>query len=170
MWPSPAGRSRDGPFHWKTCGTKAVSDGSIVVGRDVSGVRGIVRRAFDEAGLKLNPMVESQTFLPNVQFIVAGQCCAVLDPLTVVHVWETGAYFETLSIRLLDQPLRYCYAIVSPAHRPTSVIATEGRNAWTQEVHRFLESAGAHPELQLQEQDAKTSSQARSAASPPVCT
>lgn len=117
-----------------------------------------VRRAFEEAGHKFNPMVESQTFLPILPFVVAGQCCAILDPLTVVHVWETGIFSETLSICLLDRPLRYSYAIISPAHRPTSVIATEVRNAWTQEVRRLLESASAHPELRLQEQDAMTSS------------
>ena len=117
-----------------------------------------VRRAFEEAGHKFNPMVESQTFLPILPFIVASQCCAILDPLTVVHVRETGAFAKTLCIRLLDQPLRYNYAIISPAHRPTSVIATEVLDAWTQEVHRFLESAGAHPELRLQKRDAMTSS------------
>ncbi|MDE0344881.1 MAG: LysR family transcriptional regulator, partial [Boseongicola sp.] len=33
-----------------------------------------VRRAFDDAGHKFNPMVESQTFLPILPFIVAGHC------------------------------------------------------------------------------------------------
>lgn len=117
-----------------------------------------VRRAFETAGHVFNPMVESQTFLPILQFIVAGQCCAILDPLTVVHVHASDLFREALSIKPLAAPLRYSYANISPAYRPISVIATDAKNAWEREVHRFLEEVGAEPEWQRQTSGASASS------------
>ncbi len=104
-----------------------------------------VRRAFASVGHTFNPMVESQTFLPILQFIVAGQCCAVLDPLTVAHVNQTVEFKATLAIRPLQVPLRYRYAIISPAYRPISIVATEARDAWANEVRRLLDGIGAEP-------------------------
>ena len=105
-----------------------------------------VRTAFEDAGCTFNPMVESQTFLPILQFIVAGQCCAILDPLTVVHVQETDAFRHALSIRPLEHAIRYNYAIISPSYRPISVTAKEVRDAWATEVKQLLETLGAEPE------------------------
>ena len=104
-----------------------------------------VRRAFASVGHTFDPMVESQTFLPILQFIVAGQCCAVLDPLTVAHVNQTVEFKSALAIRPLQAPLRYRYAIISPAYRPISIVATEARDAWANEVRRLLDGIGADP-------------------------
>lgn len=117
-----------------------------------------VRLTFEKAGCAFNPMVESQTFLPILQFIVAGQCCAILDPLTVVHVQEIAELRNALCIRPLDRPLRYNYAIISPAYRPTSVVATDARDAWAKEVQRFLDNLGADPKWQCHDNEAKLSS------------
>ncbi len=105
-----------------------------------------VRRALTRAGHVFDPMVESQTFLPILQFIVAGQCCAVLDPLTVAHVNQTAEFRSALAIRPLESPLRYRYAIISPAYRPISIAATEARDAWAGEVRRLLGEIGAAPD------------------------
>ncbi len=104
-----------------------------------------VRRALRKAGHDFDPMVESQTFLPILQFIVAGQCCAVLDPLTVAHVNQTAEFHSALAIRPLEKPIRYHYAIISPAYRPISIAANEARLAWAAEVRRLLDNIGATP-------------------------
>lgn len=104
-----------------------------------------VRRALEGAGQTFDPIVESQTFLPILQFIAAGQCCAILDPLTVVHAQDTQEFRTTLAIRPLDAPLRYSYAVISPAYRPISTTAKGVRDAWTKEVFRLLESIDAAP-------------------------
>lgn len=114
-----------------------------------------VRMAFEDAGCGFNPMVESQTFLPILQFIVAGQCCAILDPLTVAHVQETDEFRNSLKIRPLDRPMRYKYAIISPSYRPISVTATEARDAWAKEVHQFLDALGADPQWLDQSSEAR---------------
>lgn len=108
-----------------------------------------IRTAFEDAGCDFNPMVESQTFLPILQFIVAGQCCAILDPLTVVHVRETQEFRDPLCIRPLANPLRYKYAVISPSYRPISVTAKEVRDAWVRETQYFLDALGADPAWRL---------------------
>lgn len=104
-----------------------------------------IRAAFDQVECTFNPMVESQTFLPVLQFISAGQCCAILDPLTVVHVKEVEEFRSTLRIKPLTRRLRYKYSIISPTYRPISVTASEAREAWAKEIHGFLEHVGADP-------------------------
>lgn len=117
-----------------------------------------VQKAFEQEGCQFNRMVESQTFLPILQFIVAGQCCAILDPLTVTHIRDTQALRQGLTIRPLAEPLRYSYAIISPTHRPISVTAAGTRDAWAGEVEQFLHTLGARPEWMDQERSAKASS------------
>ncbi|MEM6891776.1 MAG: LysR family transcriptional regulator [Pseudomonadota bacterium] len=106
--------------------------------------------AFHEAGLSFNLGIESQTFLPILQFVAAGQCCAILDPLTAVHVSETGEDREAVKILRLRKPLRYRYAVLSPRHRPTSVIAEDACEAWSTEVFGLLKGISANPRWQTQ--------------------
>lgn len=100
---------------------------------------------FDAQDLRFNPMVESQTFQPILQFILAGQCCAILDPLTVAHVASASSISDGIVIKRLDEVLRYSYALFSPLFRPASIIASDMRDAWSQEVLRLLEEVGANP-------------------------
>lgn len=109
-----------------------------------------IQDAFDRANLAFDLRIESQTFLPILQFVAAGQCCAVLDPLTAVHVTESREDREAVKILRLRVPLRYRYAVLSPRHRPTSVIAEDAREAWSAEVFDLLDSIGANPTWQTQ--------------------
>lgn len=102
---------------------------------------------FRARGARLNVTVESQTFLPIMQFVMAGQCAAIVDPLTVVHLKETGMADEPIALRPLSDPVAYRYAIVSPLYRPASILADRMRLAWREEVVRLLESISARPEV-----------------------
>jgi len=110
-----------------------------------------VLAAFNAQGLRFRAMVESQTFLPLLQFVLAGQCCAIIDPLTVAHVTRIESAMEGLCIKALAGPLRYRYAIISSRHRPVSVLAQKMRDAWRSEVLRLLDDVGAEPWLETGE-------------------
>ena len=106
-----------------------------------------VRMAFEANEVLFETKVESQTFLPILQFVMAGQCCALLDPLTVAHVNAARHMSDSIAIRPLVQDLRYNYVVLWPRHRPTSIVAEQLRRAWTQEVMRLLKEIGAAPEI-----------------------
>ena len=64
-----------------------------------------LKRRFEADGLRFRPLLESQTFLPILEFVAAEHCCAVLDPLTVAHVMQAGFAAEVVVRRLAD-PMR----------------------------------------------------------------
>ncbi|MCV3272156.1 LysR family transcriptional regulator [Roseobacter sp. WL0113] len=104
-----------------------------------------VQAHFKAQDLAFSSMVESQTFLPILQFVSAGQCCAILDPLTVVHVEATAASGKTIAFRPLREAIRYRYAVFAPRYRPISILAQTLRDAWVAEVLTLLETIGANP-------------------------
>jgi DNA-binding transcriptional LysR family regulator len=98
-------------------------------------------------GLTLSVMVESQTFLPILQFVSSGLCCSIIDPLTVVHVNSAPDLAAAVTIRPLSTPIRYRYAIFEPKYRPVSVLARQTMDAWREEVLHLLRQTGADPEV-----------------------
>lgn len=109
--------------------------------RDISG-------RFDRQGLTQSLMVESQTFLPILQFVSSGLCCSIIDPLTVAHVNSAPDLASAVKIARLDQPIRYRYAIFEPSYRPMSVLASQVKQSWRSEVLELLETLGANPKIE----------------------
>ncbi len=103
-----------------------------------------LKRRFEAEGLRFRPLLESQTFLPILEFVAAEQCCSVLDPLTVAHVMQAGLAGQVVVRRLAD-PMRYRYAVLTPRHRPISQLALQVRRAWREEVQRLLNVVEASP-------------------------
>lgn len=106
-----------------------------------------VARAFEERGVGLNKTVDSQTFLPILHFVSAGQCCTIIDPLSVFLARGADALVRGVTIKPMRDPIRYDYALYVPRYRPTSVVAQKMLEAWRTEVMRLLESIDARPEL-----------------------
>lgn len=103
-----------------------------------------LKRRFQTDGLLFRPLVESQTFLPILEFVAVGQCCAILDPLTVAHMMQAGLSDQVVVKQLAD-PIRYRYAVLTPRHRPISQLAREVRHAWRQEVENLMSQIEADP-------------------------
>ncbi|MEM6466918.1 MAG: LysR substrate-binding domain-containing protein, partial [Pseudomonadota bacterium] len=103
---------------------------------------------FASEGLSLRTTIESQTFLPIFHFVTAGQCCTVVDPLSVYLVTSDKPMVEGIAIRPMERPIRYHYAIYSPRHRPISVVAKNLLASWQEEVLRLLDVAGFNPRLE----------------------
>lgn len=106
-----------------------------------------VQSRFERLGANVLRTVESQTFLPVLHFVAAGQCCTVLDPLSVFLVRGEDAMVRGVTIRPMVDPVRYRYALYSPSYRPISVVARNLRDAWRAEIQHLLEAVGARPSL-----------------------
>lgn len=102
---------------------------------------------FLAAGARFDPVVDSQIFIPLMQFVSAGQCCAIVDPLTVVSERESGSTKGTVVFRPLSVPLRYDYAILTPRHRPLSQLALRVKEGWKAEVVRLLALIDSKPAI-----------------------
>lgn len=93
-------------------------------------------------------MVESQTFLPVLHFVAAGQCSTVLDPLSVFLAGPDNGMISGVEVRPMRDPIRYHYAIFTPRYRPISVAARTLCDQWQDEVMRLLYSLDAHPTIE----------------------
>lgn len=100
---------------------------------------------FADQGLPFSTRIECQTFLPLLQFISAGTCCAIVDPLTVLNLHDMQRGHQSIEVRPLHEVIRYRYAIIEPRFRPVSALAKKARSAWREEVFDLLDSIGAEP-------------------------
>lgn len=101
--------------------------------------------AFQRDGATFNQSVESQLFLPLLQFISAGQCCAIVDPLTVASENAAKITDGQVVFKPLTKPLPYDYVILVPRHRPLSQLALKIKDGWKEELFRTLSAIGANP-------------------------
>ena len=106
-----------------------------------------IRETFQRENAVFNKVVDSQITLPLLQFVSAGQCLAIVDPLTVASEEKTGVNKQTIAFRPFTAGVRYDYAILYPRHRPLSRLATRIRNGWKDEVIQLLEGIGADPRV-----------------------
>lgn len=107
---------------------------------------------FEKEGLTFNQIVESQTFLPALQFVSAGQCIAITDPLTVVTEIKTNGSHGNIVFRPLKEHLRYEYAVLSSNFRPLSRLALKLKNQWQIELNRLLDEIDANPQRESQKE------------------
>ncbi|MEP3275804.1 MAG: LysR substrate-binding domain-containing protein [Stappiaceae bacterium] len=100
---------------------------------------------FAEAGVTFRKVIESQTFMPLLQFVRTGKCLALVDPLSVVNEVEFTSSDSEVVFRRLERSLRYDYAILSPLHRPSSRVAMKVRAAWRRHLYSLLDQIDADP-------------------------
>ena len=106
-----------------------------------------VGEAFARVDLTLHKAVDSQTFLPLLHFVAAGQCCTVIDPLSAFFVEGPDAMVKGVVVKPMADPIQYEYALYSPRYRPISILARNLRDAWRTEVLRLLQLVDARPEI-----------------------
>ena len=104
-----------------------------------------LKSAFNANGLNFRQTFECQSFLPILHFVSAGQCCSMLDPLSVFLACGDDKLVDGIEIRSMTHPIRYEYALYSPLYRPVSVMAKSLLEAWRQEVLYLLEEIDAQP-------------------------
>ncbi|MEM9784398.1 MAG: LysR family transcriptional regulator [Pseudomonadota bacterium] len=101
--------------------------------------------AFENARVRFHGVIESQTFMPLMQFVRLGQCLALVDPLSVVNENHLASAGGDVAFRMLEGGPRYDYAVLSPIYRPLSQVATRVRAAWQTRVFALLDEVGAAP-------------------------
>lgn len=118
----------------------------------------------------------SQTMLPLLQFVARNQCAAVVDPLTVATVQSLKFMPNEVVFKPFKSSLRYEYAIVSPSFRPSSILATNVREAWLEHmvslidglsanaVVEYMDDSGTHTVSDLAKSNAKSNANANANA------
>jgi DNA-binding transcriptional LysR family regulator len=107
-----------------------------------------LKAEFDAAGLNLVVQIRSQIVLPLLQFVAAGQCFAVVDPLTVASADLSGISQDSVVFRPIEKPIRYEYAAMVPQMRPLSALSIQLVEAWEVYVLDILDKLQADPKLE----------------------
>lgn len=107
-----------------------------------------VLRAFEQQGARFNSVVTSQFFMPMIPFISAGQCCAIVDPLTVATERRLNSSDGRILFLPIHDNLRYEYAILTPSLRPPSQLALRIAAGWKSELAIMLGEIGANLEFE----------------------
>ncbi|QDG76232.1 LysR family transcriptional regulator [Labrenzia sp. PHM005] len=97
------------------------------------------------AGVTPNVVLDSQFFLPIMQFISVGRCLSIVDPLTMVTEQEINSAAGRVVFRKLSEAFRYDYSIITPIYRPLSQLARRIKEGWQQEVMGLLTRIEADP-------------------------
>ncbi|MEM9633110.1 MAG: LysR family transcriptional regulator [Pseudomonadota bacterium] len=105
--------------------------------------------ALRQLGAEPKMVLDSQYFLPMMQFIKAGRCLSVVDPLTVVTEQEMNVTGGDVVFKPINQSFRYRYGIFSPLYRPLSSLARKIKDGWQNEVMNMLAGIGANPSIEL---------------------
>ena len=104
-----------------------------------------IRQEFEDASAEYNSTVTCQYFLPLIPFVSSGQCCSIVDPLTVATERVLNLSDGKVVFLPFEKPLRYEYAILQPEHRPPSQLAIQIKAGWKAEVLRMLQEVKASP-------------------------
>jgi DNA-binding transcriptional LysR family regulator len=104
-----------------------------------------IRLAFQGEGMRYNQIIESQFFIPLLQFVAMGQCCAIVDPLTVASEQQSNLNQGAVVFRPLADDLRYDCAIFTPRLRPMSQLARRVKDGWKAEILRLMQGLDADP-------------------------
>lgn len=110
-------------------------------------LQGRIRAAFQAEGVRYTQIIESQFFIPLLQFVAQGQCCAIVDPLTVASELQSGLTSGKAVFRPLAADLRYECAIFTPRLRPMSQLAQRVKNGWKAEVLLLMQDLNADPKI-----------------------
>lgn len=90
------------------------------------------RAAFDQAGARLNRRFVLQTFLPALELVAAGLCCTLSDRITAASHTGARVVFRPFTPNIISS-----VSILTPAHRPPSLLAQGFRDNLRQALTRL---------------------------------
>lgn len=106
-----------------------------------------LRQLFQQENVTLRSNIAGQFFLPLIPFISLGHCCSIVDPLTAVTERELNISKGKVVFVPFDAPIRYEYATLTPAYRPSSQHATRVKDAWMEALVDMLDGVDARPSV-----------------------
>ncbi|WP_085905380.1 LysR family transcriptional regulator [Kiloniella majae] len=94
--------------------------------------------AFNATNTELNIRFDAQYFLPLLNFIEAGQACAIVDPLSAESYRMYTRDNDLIRFIPFMPKIPLTYACLTPAYRPMSAIAKAFMSMWNDEVQRII--------------------------------
>ena len=97
-----------------------------------------IQATFDDQGAEFNVRFTAQYFLPLMEFVAAGQACAIVDKLSArsYAVMHANSDQRPVVFRAFTPATAYGCSILTPPHRPISMIAQDFLNQW----HKYLQA------------------------------
>ncbi|WP_368185667.1 LysR family transcriptional regulator [Aestuariibius sp. HNIBRBA575] len=108
-----------------------------------------VQLALAHANARTHVRFRSQTVLPLLKFVSAGQCCAIVDPLTVLSARLTGVTRQEIKFCKLAQPVPYDYAILVPKMRRLTTLSRQLAASWEAHMMQELTALDAAPKTNI---------------------
>ena len=81
------------------------------------------KRAFEDSRAAFNPRFETSIFVPALKFVELGLAYAIVDPVTPASYPLYNVPDAKVCFRKFEPSLIFKYAILTPAHRPLSILA-----------------------------------------------
>lgn len=103
-----------------------------------------VQDTFESHGAEFVQQIDSQIFLPLMQFVQEGLCCVITDPISAFTQMKIQRDNNEIIFRPLLEEIRYDYAILTPRYRPISQTAKVLLNGWRVHFSKILEKIGEY--------------------------
>ncbi len=94
----------------------------------------LTRQAFQDAGARFDLRFETQYFLPIFTFIEASQAFCVVDKLSAESYGNYSSGHARITFRPFRPEIKLRFALLKPAHRPSSLLARSFEKLWTETV------------------------------------
>jgi len=97
--------------------------------------------AFKSMGANYNVRFEAQFFIPLLSYVEKGLCCAIVSGLCAESYLLERRQYGHITFRPFKPSVHLGFAVVTPAHRPLSALATAFKGLLMSELTRL----GAEP-------------------------
>jgi len=97
----------------------------------------LTRQAFKKQGAKLKQRFELRSFLPALKLVEEGLCYCICDPMTANGYIESSGNRSQLVFKRFEPEIILSISVLTPAHRPASVLATSFTNQLLDEIQHL---------------------------------
>ncbi len=99
------------------------------------------RKAFQDAGARLNKRFELRTFLPALQLVSEGLCYTICEGLSAISHQESFGQTSSLTFRPFKPDCQLKVSLLTPANRPLSMLVEEFAAVLRREIADLLDRA-----------------------------
>ncbi len=139
---------KDDPLARKKVITPADLDGKpMAMLFDDHSISEQTRKAFNEAGARLNKRFELRTFLPALQLVSEGLCYTICEGLSAISHQESFGDQNSLVFRPFKPECFLNMSLLTPANRPLSLLVESFAEVLRAEIKELVERAAGLRDL-----------------------
>lgn len=139
---------KDDPLARKKIITPADLDGKpMAMLFDDHSISEQTRKAFNEAGARLNKRFELRTFLPALQLVSEGLCYTICEGLSAISHQESFGDQNSLVFRPFKPDCFLNMSLLTPANRPLSLLVESFAEVLRAEIKALVERAAGLGDL-----------------------